>query len=186
MSSAPASPRVRAAVRHLASLALVGLSAACNPDAKSVWVEFNAPNQTLQVEVLPAGSDVGDDLTLELLSNLGRTVVGEALVSPGSGPVGTEHLLAVDVLDDFEDLVGRVTVVVETGAVKDLDGDGEPDSRGEGEYELAQDSADPGAWALTLQSLGGDREHRTDRFTVILWEEETVAEIQTATTTTTE
>jgi hypothetical protein len=152
----------------------------CNPDEKSVWVEFNAPKQTIEVEVLPAGSPEGEDVTLELLSNLGRTVVGEALASPGSGPVGTQHLLAVDVLDDFEELVGRVTVVVDTDAVKDLDGDGEPDSRGEGEFELDRDSADPGAWALTLQSLGGDDERRTDRFTVVLWQEETLAEVETA------
>ncbi len=153
---------------------------ACDNKGKVVWVEFNAPDQTIKVEVLPAGSPEGEDTTLELLSNLGRTVVGEALVSPGSAPVGTEHLLAVDVLDDFEEIVGRVTVVVDTEAVKDLDDDGEADSRGEGEFELLRDSADPGAWALTLQSLGADDESRTDRFTVVLWEKDSLAEIDVA------
>jgi hypothetical protein len=164
---------------RLGLAALLLLGGGCNKDAESVWVEFNAPNQTLSVEVLPAGSPMGDDLTLELLSNLGRTVVGEALVSPGSAPVGTSHLVAVDVLDDFEELVGRVTVIVDTQAIKDLDGDGEPDSRGEGEFELRRDSADPGAWALTLQSLGGEDERRTDRLTIVLWQEEELSTVET-------
>lgn len=168
------------AERWAAFAALAIGAAACKDDTKSVWVEFNAPNQTIAVEVLPAGSPEGEDTSIDLLSNLGRTTVGEALVSPGSGPVGTQHLLAVDVLDDFEDLVGRVTVIVDSQAVKDLDGDGEPDSRGEGEFELLHDSADPGAWALTLQSLGGDDERRTDRFTVVLWEEEKLRDVGTA------
>ncbi len=156
------------------------LSVACENEPKPVWVAFNAEDQTFEVEVLPSGSPVGEDLELELLSNLGRTVVGSALVSPGSGPVGTEHLVAVDVLDDFEEIVERVTVDVRSQAVKDLDGDGEPDSRGEGEFELDRDSADPGAWAITMQSLGADDERRTDRFTIGLWQKEVLADLETA------
>lgn len=157
-------------------------AAGCNPD-EIVWIPFNADDQTLVVEVLPVGSPVGDAVSLDLLSSLGRTDVGVAAVDPGSGPVGTSHQITVDVLDDFEAIVGRVTVVVDSEAVSDLDGDGEPDSRGEGEYELRQDSADPGAWALTVQSLGADDETREDRFTVHLWQPEELAATTTAETT---
>lgn len=153
-------------------LASVGLSlVGCNKD-ELVWVPFNAEGQTLVVDVLPVGSSIGAPVEIELLSSLGRTVIGVGAVDPGSGPVGTSHLVTVDVLDAFEALVGRATVVVDSEAVSDLDGDGDTDSRENGEYEMRRDSADPGAFAITMQSLGADDETREDRFTLHLWEPE--------------
>lgn len=152
--------------------ALAALAACDKNKQETTWIQFNADDQTLVVEVLPEGSPVGDPIEIVLMSNLRRTEVGVAAVTPGSGPVGTEHLLTVDVADAWEEIVGRVTVVVDSEAVKDLDGDGEPDSRGEGEFELLHDSADLGAWALSLQSLGAKDETRDDRFEVVLWQPE--------------
>jgi hypothetical protein len=148
--------------------------AACGED-EITWVQFNADDQVLEVEVLPVGEPAGEPVSLALLSNLGRTEVGVAAVDPGSGPVGTDHLVTVDVYDAFEEEVLRVTVFILTEAVSDLDGDGEPDSRSEEEHELRQDSADLGAWALEFKSLGADDERRTDQFTFFLWQPEDIA-----------
>lgn len=153
------------------ALALLG---GCDKD-EVVWVQFNQSGQTLEVEVLPSDAEPGEALSISLMSNLGRTEIGVAAVDPGSGPVGTHHTLTVDVFDEFEAIIGRVTVDVRTESVADIDDDGEKESRGEGEYELDHDSADPGAWALTLQSLGVEDVPRTDQFVVALWQDEALA-----------
>jgi hypothetical protein len=166
-------------MRGLGPIVALALLGGCQGD-DIAWVEFNATGETLFVEVLPEGELEGDPISLDLMSNLGRTNVGIAGVTPGSGPVGTLHVVTVDVFDAYETIVGRVTVEVKSEAVADLDEDGENDSRGEGLYELEHDSADPGAWALTLQSLGGADEMREDKFTIVLWQPE---ELAPATTT---
>ena len=139
------------------------------------WVEFNAEGETLVIEVTAADELPGEEITLDLMSNLGLTNVGTATVTPGSGPVGTLHLLTVEVFDTYEAIVGRVTVDVQSQAVADLDEDGKKDSRGEGLFELEHDNANVGAWALTLQSLGAPGETREDRFTIVLWQPEDLA-----------
>jgi hypothetical protein len=162
-----------------ALLALVFGSIACNKDEID-WVPFNAAHQTIEVDVLPVGSPVGDQVSIDLLSNLGETKVGTATVDPGSGPVGTSHELTVRVLPDYVDLVGRASVEVKSEAVSDLNGDGKDDSRENDGYDLRQDSADPGLYAITLESLGADDEQRKDEFTVRLW---TPKDLQTTETT---
>jgi hypothetical protein len=145
--------------------------AGCNGD-EITWVQFNAAEQFLEVEVLPVGETTGEPVSLPLLSNLGRTEVGIASVDPGSGPVGTEHLVTVDVYDAFEAKVLRVSVIFAAEPVSDLDGDGNNDSRSENEDDLYQDFADLGAWARTFKSLGADDEQRTDVVTFFLWQPE--------------
>src|SRR5688572_27344966 len=98
----------------VAAAALVVL-AACKDDDVD-WIEFNKTGQTIVVEVLPEGSPEGEPITLELKSNLDLTVVGDATVDPGSGPVGTLHQVAVILDDEYEALVGRVTVDVQSQA----------------------------------------------------------------------
>lgn len=159
------------AIRRLLLVSVALCIGGCKKD-EITWVPFNAEGQTLVVDVLPSGSSIGAPVEIELLSSLGRTVIGVGAVDPGSGPVGTSHLVTVDVLDEFEALVGRATVEVDTEAVSDLDGDGDEDARGAGEYEMRRDSADPGAFAITMQSLGADDESREDRFTLHVWEPE--------------
>jgi hypothetical protein len=158
---------------HLAVSAALVVLAACKGDEVD-WIEFNAADETLVVEVT-AEPTVGEPVTIDLMSNLGLTNVGTATIDPGSGPVGTLHVLSVEVFDAYEAIVGRVTVDVQSQAVADLDEDGEKDSRGEGLYELERDSANPGGWALTLQSLGAEDETREDRFTIVLWQPEQLA-----------
>lgn len=178
--------------RHLAAAAVLVAAGGvgCAGDNKeTTWVQFNAEDQTLVVDVLPLDSAPGEPIELVLLSNLRRTEVGVAAITPGSGPVRTEHEVTVDIYDgsvgeegsNWADVVGRVTVIIDSEAVEDLDDDGDLDSRGEGEFELAQDSANPGAWARTFQSLGANDERRSDSFTIVLWQPE---ELGTATDTT--
>ena len=152
---------------------------ACGEGNDTTWVQFNAEDdQYLEVEVLPVGDVTGAPVTLDLLSNIGLTVVGTAEIDPGSGPVGTDHLVAVNVFDDFELQIQRVTVFISSEPVSDLDGDGVDDARSESEYELLHDSADLGAWARSFESHGADDEHRTDAFTFFLWEPEILEEDQ--------
>jgi len=165
-------------VRNALPVLLLGV-AACDKDAID-WVPFNAPHQTIEVDVLPEGSPVGDPISIDLLSNLAETLVGTATVDPGSGPVGTDHVLTVRVLADYVELVGRTSVEVKSQAVSDLNGDGKDDSRENDGYDLRQDSADPGLYAITLESLGTDDEQRKDEFTVHLW---TPKDLQTTATT---
>ena len=160
--------------RPAAFATLLVLLGGCKKD-EVVWVQFNQTGQTIVVDVLEAGAEPGEPVSLSLMSNLGRTEIGVAAVDPGSGPVGTHHLVTVDVYDAYEATVGRVTVEVRTEAVADIDDDGEKESRGEGEYELERDSADPGAWALTLQSLGVEDVPREDKFVIALWQDEDLA-----------
>lgn len=145
----------------------LGLSACTNNG--SGWVDFNAPDQQFVVEVTAEGTAPGPMISLDLESNVGGVPLGIATLDPGSGPVGTKHELHVDVFDDFQEQVGRASVEVDSEAVSDLDGDGEPDSRGVLEYELPRDSADSGVFELTLQSQGAVGEVREDLFTVHLW-----------------
>lgn len=136
------------------------LAAGCKK-SDTEWIRFNGESDDLSIEVT-ASADLGDEVSIELSSTTGTVVVGEAYVDPGSGPVGTDHELFVDVFDDYEEEVGLVTVITESG------------ERGEEEYELRQDSADHGHWVLTLTSLGEEGEVRTDTFTIALWSEEVV------------
>jgi len=165
-------------VRNALPALVLGL-VACNKDAID-WVPFNAPHQTIEVDVLAEGSPTGDPVSIDLLSNLAQTLVGTATVDPGSGPVGTSHVLTVRVLADYVDLVGRASVEVNSQAVSDLDGDGKDDSRENDGYDLRQDSADPGLYAITLESLGETGEQRKDEFVVHLW---TPKDLQTTDTT---
>ena len=162
-------------MRRLLLFGSTALLGACD-SGEITWVQFNADDQVLEVEVLPVGEPAGEPVSLALLSNLGRTEVGVAAVDPGSGPVGTEHLVTVDVYDAFEIDVLRVTVFITAEPVSDLDGDGDNDSRSEDEYELQQDSADIGAWAMSFKSLGEDNERRTDSFTFFLWQPEEIVD----------
>ena len=63
----------------------------------------------------------------------------------------------VEVLDEFQDIVQRVTVYTSG-------------QRDDEEIELRQDSADPGSWAIELESQGTSDETRTDRFELRLYE----------------
>ncbi len=169
-------------------------SAACK-DGEIAWARFNADGDVLVVEVgrdgpvaqdsncadepalcddvaaLDGAADTDSDIgCICLSSSLRANDVGTATVDPTYGPVGTRHMVRVEVLDAFEDIVQRVTVYT-TG------------QRGDEEIELRQDSADPGSWAVELESLGETDESRTDRLELRLYEPDGTFSGTTETTT---
>jgi hypothetical protein len=129
---------------------------ACGTDPEVEWVRFNAEDM-VSIEVTE-GSELGLAVDGELRSTTGATALGTIVVEPGSGPVGTDHVLSVLVDDEYEETVDRVTVYADAG------------ERGEDEYELRQDSAEHGLWVVTLTSMGETGEVRTDSFEIALWE----------------
>jgi len=154
----------------LASLSLLVFSAGCNNDDEITWVQFNTDGDTLSVavgdDVPPEQNDRCRDVPslcdgLEgcicLRSSLQANDVGTAILDPTFGPVGTRHRLEIEVLDAFQDIVRRATVVASG-------------NRGDDELELRQDSADAGNWAVELESLGAPDERRTDTLEVRLYE----------------
>ncbi|MBN2799195.1 MAG: hypothetical protein JXX28_08625 [Deltaproteobacteria bacterium] len=149
-------PRVMRLARGLAGvLFFVGLSSCLEEDV--VWEQFNQDDQ-LQVSVT-ASAELGAPVSAALHSTTGAVVVGEVTVDPGSGPVGTLHTVSVAVLEDWVDVVSKVTLLTDAG------------ERGVQETELWQDSADHGLWVRSVQSEGAVGESRTDTFTVQLWAE---------------
>ncbi len=164
---------------------VAGLLGGCN-DGEVTWARFNADGDVLEVDVggtgpvpqdaacadedpdgltlcekvtaLDGTAVTGDDLgCICLASSLRANDVGTATVDPTYGPVGTRHTVRVEVLDEFQDIVQRVSVYT-TG------------QRDDEEIELRQDSADPGSWAVELESQGTSDETRTDRFELRLYE----------------
>ncbi|MCO4747750.1 MAG: hypothetical protein KC912_23340 [Proteobacteria bacterium] len=117
----------------------------------------------IDVEVTDS-SEAGEAVTIDLHSTTGAVLIGSAVLDPGSGPVGTEHSLIVDVGDAWQEDVGRVAVSADSG------------DRGVELFELRQDSADHGVWVLTLTSSGVEGEARTDQLTVRLFQEQLVPE----------
>lgn len=151
------------------SSVLVGL-AACSKEVETEWVQFNAPDDLVSVEV--GASEEGEAVSADLHSTSGSVVIGSGAVSPGSGPIGTEHEVTIVLDDEYEAIVTRATVRLDAG------------ERGVDEYEMDQDSADHGRWWVVLTSVGEDGETRTDTVTFRVWEEVVVDEEPTATTTT--
>lgn len=129
-------------------------------ETEASWVRFNAED-ALSVEI--TAEEVGEAVSAELHSTSGQVVVGAITVDPGAGPVGTLHTVTVEILDDWEEVVGKVTLSTDSGA------------RGIEEHELVRDSADHGFWSRELRSEGADGEVRTDRFSALLWRDEAVA-----------
>ena len=144
------------------------LLAGC-PDSEDVnWVRFNDSNETIDIDIT-ASDELGESISIALLSSTGSVEVATATVNPGSGPVGTDHDFEVVVDDEWQEIVGRVSVDADSG------------DRGEETFELRQDSADHGYWVASITSLGADGEERTDTFAINLWSaEETEAEFDTA------
>lgn len=134
--------------------------AACEQAEETTWEQFNAEDDTVAVSVGTACDPAPcADVTADLTSSTGSQVIGTASVSPGGGPIGTEHRISLVVLDEYEAEVGRASVRTSSG------------SRGDDEYDLDQDSADEGTWVFSLQSVGDEGEVRDDTFTFRLWKE---------------
>lgn len=142
----------------LVSVSLGGCTTAEEPD----WARFNADTDMVVVSV--GAAEVLDPVSILLHSSSGQVEVGTATVTPGGGPIGTEHTLIVHVEGAFEDRVGRASVRTDSG------------SRGEDEYEMEPDSADEGLYSIMLVSVGETGEVRDDIFTVRLWYDQNAEE----------
>jgi hypothetical protein len=129
----------------------------CNSDDETEYSQFNDSEDSLVVDV--GTEEELDPVETDLHSSTGQVVVGWAQVSPGGGPIGTEHEIVVIVDDDYEDLVDRVSVRTDSG------------DRGEDEYDLEPDSADEGYYVLGIVSVGEDGETRSDTLSIRLWQE---------------
>lgn len=152
----PPSNRVALVTLLLGSLlggaALVG----CTTDEEVTYEQFNADTDTLDIEV--GSADLLDAVSTDLHSTTGQVVIGTATVDPGGGPIGTEHAIVVEIADEYENMVDRVSLRTDSGA------------RGEDEYDLDPDSADEGYYKLSLQSVGEEGEVRTDTLTIRVWD----------------
>jgi hypothetical protein len=127
----------------------------CDPDADTVWRQFNRADDTVSIEVMPG--EPSGVASVDLRSNLDVLTIGTVTVTPAIGPVGTTHRLVIEVDEEFGERLGRASV----------ESDGE---RGVESYDLEQDTARPGIFALDLTSLGAEDESRTDVWRIELWE----------------
>ena len=138
---------------RLFGICLFGLG--CGEESDSDLDQFNATTDAFSVSIAPDA-----DLTpqeIELHSSTGQVIVGMAVITPGGGPVGTEHQLVVEVADTWQGQVEKVVVTVDSG------------DRGVEEFTLKRDSADPGYHQIDIISVGEDEEVREDTFTVKLF-----------------
>lgn len=136
----------------LAALTLLG----CTGGEDVTWTQFNGPDDSLVIDV--GVPDVEPATSVDLTSSTGEVLVGIATVDPGGGPLGTEHAVVVEIYDDYEDIVDRVSVRLSS------------ETRGDDEFDLDQDSADEGVWKTTLVSVGTEGEVRQDTLTVRCWD----------------
>lgn len=143
------------------SLAVSGwllLLLACQREEEVTYSQFNGPDDSLIIQV--GIDELLDPISVDLSSSTGEVVVGDATVDPGGGPLGTDHAVVVEVYNDWEHIVDRVSVRLDSG------------DRGEDEFELEQDSADEGVWKTTIRSTGSEGEVREDTLTVRCWDED--------------
>ena len=139
-------------------LFLLVAAAGCNKDSEPTYTQFNEADENLEIDVGAAKKEPLE--AIELYSSTGEVTVGIASVDPGGGPIGTEHVIVVEVENAYENIVDRVSVRTSSA------------ERGDDEYDMDPDSADEGFYKLTLVSVGKPGEVRTDTFTIKLWDED--------------
>jgi hypothetical protein len=135
---------------------LLAVLLACTESDEVTYAQFNA--ETDQISIQVGSGEVLDATSVSLFSTTGTVEIGTATADPGGGPIGTEHTLTVEVYDDWENDVSRVSVRTDSG------------DRGEDEYDLEADSADEGLFQIVLVSVGDEGESREDTFTIRVWE----------------
>jgi hypothetical protein len=146
---------IRSSVAHVSFLGFFAVCSACDKVEEVTYTQFNALDDALEVEV--GIEDLLDPVNIDLHSNTGSVIVGWADVTPGGGPSGTLHTIRVEVFDDYQDIVDRVSVRTTSG------------NRGEDEYDLDPDYFDEGLYLKELQSVAGEGETRIDTLTIRLW-----------------
>ena len=131
---------------------------ACDESSDDSYNLFNS--DTDQFEVSIGIEEETEVETLDLHSSTGQVIVGTATLSPGGGPIGTEHQLVIEVENTWETDVTQVILMIDSG------------DRGTKEYVLDRDSADAGYHQIDIQSVGEEGEVRTDLFIIQLYAEE--------------
>ena len=142
---------------RLFGICLLGLG--CGEEENEDFTQFNATTDTLMVSIGPDADDTPSET--ELRSSTGQVVVGTATLTPGGGPVGTEHMLVVEVADTWQGQVEEVVISIDSGA------------RGIEEFTLKRDSADPGYHQIDIVSVGDEGEVREDLITLQLFANDT-------------
>lgn len=147
------------------------LLSACDEGEELVWAQFNAAGDTMDVVV--GAPEEGEPVTIDIHSSTGRYVIGQATLTPGSGPIGTQHELLVQVGTQFDpglaDGVDAGEPLVER--VKRVSARVDSGDLGVQSWDLTRDTAVRGTWVLELLSMGDpDAAPRTDTLTVFLWE----------------
>ena len=84
------------------------LAAGCNKDDEIKYDQYNSTSDTLTIEV--GIDEVLDPVETGLMSSTGQVEVGLARVSPGGGPIGTNHDIVIEVYDAYQDVVDRASV----------------------------------------------------------------------------
>lgn len=140
----------------MTGLLLALLLMACKGDDEVEYTQFNVDDDELVISV--GAEEVLDPVSTVIRSTTGEVEIGSAAVSPGGGPIGTDHEVVIIVFDDYQDQVDRVSVRTLSPG------------RGEDEYDLIQDSADEGYYKLTITSAGEPDEKRDDTLTFRLWQ----------------
>ena len=138
---------------RLFGFCLLGLG--CGEETEKDYSQFNATTDTFTVEIAPDAD--ATPTQVELRSSTGQVIVGTAILTPGGGPVGTEHQLVVEVADTWQGQVEEVVISVDSG------------DRGIEEFTLKRDSADPGYHQIDIISVGDEGEVREDVVTIQLF-----------------
>ncbi len=142
--------------RFAPALVALVLLAGCKQDDELTYSQVNGTEDSLDIEV--GIEELLDLAEVPLTSSTGQVDIGLAWVDPAGGPIGTEHEIVLEVYDDYEDLVDRASVRVDSG------------ERGEDEFDLERDSADEGFYKIVLETNGSEGEIRTDSMTFRLWD----------------
>jgi hypothetical protein len=134
---------------------IIGMLISCE-ETESDPNQFNAHDESLSILVgIP---DLGAPRTRTLFSTTGLVEVGTASISPGTGPIGTVHLVQVEVLEEYTDKIQEVQIDIDSG------------DRGALTYTLVSDSAQTNLYVLDLESVGDVEEEREDTFLFSLWD----------------
>ena len=137
----------------LLSLLVLG---ACSEDAEVAYDRFNATGEGFDVVV--GTSELGEMVSIELLSSTGAITIGQASIDPDSGPSGTLHLVEVEIAEDYVQQVDRVSVEIDAG------------ERGVQTIDLLADSAAESLYRLDIESFSEEGEERTDVIEIQVWD----------------
>ena len=138
----------------------------CKKEEEIVYDLFNCDEDETLIQVgadeVLSGADCDGSDVIELRSSscLEDNLVGTATIDPCAGPIGTEHLVKVEMFSTSAHKVDRATVRLSSPG------------RGDDEYRMTPDSDKEGLYTISLESVGTANEVRTDTVQIKLWAED--------------